>query len=56
MRIYMQKEEKKNTLSAYFGAIDSLSVKTGIPMGENHFGRYECLVKEKTTRLGFQPL
>ena len=41
--------------SVYFGALDSLSAKTGIPMGENHFKRYECLVKEKRHGLDFSP-
>jgi hypothetical protein len=41
--------------SIYFGTLDSLSVKTGIPMGEPHFKKYECLVKEKQHGLDFRP-
>jgi len=41
--------------SIYFGTFDSLSVKTGIPMGEIHFAGYECLVKEKQHGLDFSP-
>jgi len=41
--------------SIYFGEFDSLSVKTGIPMGKIHFQRYECLVKEKQHGLDFSP-
>jgi hypothetical protein len=41
--------------SIYFGTLDSLSVKTGIPMGEPHFESYECLVKEKHHGLDFRP-
>ena len=41
--------------SIYFGPLDSLSVKSGIPMGESHFEKYECLVKEKQHGLDFRP-
>jgi hypothetical protein len=44
-----------DTYSIYFGAFESLSSKTDIPMGENHFKRYECLVKEKQHGLDFSP-
>ena len=41
--------------SIYFGMFDSLSVKTGIPMGEKHFAKYECMVNEKQHGLDFSP-
>lgn len=41
--------------SVYFGTLDALPVKTGVPMGENHFQRYECLVEEKQHGLDFSP-
>ena len=41
--------------SVYFGTLDSLPAKTGIPMGESHLKRYECLVKEKSHGLDFTP-
>ena len=41
--------------SIFFGAFDSFSVKTGIPMGKNYIERYECLVKEKQHGLDFSP-
>ena len=41
--------------SIYFGTLECLPLKTGIPMGENHFKRYECLVKEKRHGLDFKP-
>ncbi|MGR3311419.1 MAG: hypothetical protein ACUZ77_11685 [Candidatus Brocadiales bacterium] len=44
-----------NIYSIYFGAFNSLSVKTGISMGEKYFEKYECLVKEKQHGLDFRP-
>jgi hypothetical protein len=41
--------------SIYFGTLESLPVKTGIPMKENHVQKYECLVKEKQHGLDFKP-
>ncbi len=41
--------------SVYFGTFECLSLKTGIPLGENHFPRYECLVNEKQHGLDFRP-
>ncbi|MFZ2634526.1 MAG: hypothetical protein WAZ60_00185 [Desulfosalsimonadaceae bacterium] len=41
--------------SIYFGMFDSLLVKSGIPMGENYFAEYECLVNEKQHGLDFTP-
>jgi hypothetical protein len=44
-----------NIYSIYFGMLNSLTVKTGIPMGESHFAKYECLVNEKSHGLDFSP-
>ncbi|MBI5674646.1 MAG: hypothetical protein HZC48_02300 [Nitrospirae bacterium] len=44
-----------NIYSVYLGTLECLPLKTGIPMGENHFERYECLVKEKQHGLDFSP-
>lgn len=41
--------------SVYFGTLESLPVKTGIPIGETHFQKYECLVMEKQHGLDFRP-
>lgn len=41
--------------SIYFGTLESLTTKTGIPIGETHFQRYECLVEEKQHGLDFRP-
>jgi hypothetical protein len=41
--------------SIYFGTLAGLPVKTGIPIGEAHFQRYECLVNEKKHGLDFSP-
>ncbi len=41
--------------SVYFGTLESLPVKTGIPMGENHTQKYECLVMERQHGLDFKP-
>jgi len=41
--------------SIYFGTLECLPMKTGIPIGEAHFQRYECLVKEKKHGLDFRP-
>ena len=41
--------------SIYFGTLECLPVKTGVPMGETHVHKYECLVKEKQHGLDFRP-
>ena len=41
--------------SVYFGTLESLRTKTGIPIGDSYFQRYECLVKEKQHGLDFRP-
>ncbi|WP_319587234.1 hypothetical protein [uncultured Desulfobulbus sp.] len=41
--------------SIYFGTLESLTAKTGIPIGATHFQLYECLVKEKQHGLDFRP-
>ena len=41
--------------SVYFGTLERLPVKTGIPMSENHLQSYECLVKERQHGLDFKP-
>ncbi len=41
--------------SIYFGTLESLRGKTGIPMGENYVKKYECLVKERRHGLDFNP-
>ena len=41
--------------SIYFGTFDSLSVKTGIPMGAIYIAKYECMVREKQHGLDFNP-
>lgn len=41
--------------SIYFGTLESLRTKTGIPIGDTYFQRYECLVKEKQHGLDFRP-
>jgi len=44
-----------NIYSIYFGLLDSLKVKTGIPMGEEYIAVYECFVNEKNHGLDFRP-
>ncbi len=39
--------------SVYFGRLDSLKLKTGIPMTEQNLQNYECLVNEKNHGLDF---
>ncbi len=44
-----------NFYSIYFGTLESLSAKTGIPIGDTHYQKYECLVTEKQHGLDFRP-
>jgi hypothetical protein len=44
-----------DSYSIYFGTLESLRTKTGIPIGEAYFQMYECLVKEKQHGLDFRP-
>jgi len=41
--------------SVYFGTLECLEMKTGIPMTSSHLPRYECFVKEKQHGLDFRP-
>jgi hypothetical protein len=41
--------------SVYFGTLECLELKTGIPMTASHLSRYECLVREKQHGLDFRP-
>ncbi|MFH1217779.1 MAG: hypothetical protein V1706_14890 [Pseudomonadota bacterium] len=43
------------TYSIYFGTLESLTTKTGIPIGKTHFQKYECLVPERHHGLDFRP-
>jgi hypothetical protein len=41
--------------SVYFGTLDALAGKNGIPMGDNDITKYDCLAKEKHHGLDFKP-
>ena len=41
--------------SVYFGTLDILKVKTGIPMSEPYLCNYECFANERQHGLDFKP-